>query len=182
MRRSNARSAVYLRAHAVVRLEEVACVCEQLPVGRVVYRFNRGNLRSDGGMRMFEVCLKFGLRAGRAHDQDGSRMRNGRGHSLEKILVYGRMSAVTRIRLVMQVLMGMGALDDGGFARIGIEVKHFCRLMIDPDEGVVVICHASMVARDSTDGDTGHHVLARDDAIDGICVQSRPGPNRWMYA
>src|SRR5436190_1358613 len=115
MRRSNARSAVYLRAHAVVRLEEVACVCEQLPVGRVVYRFNRGNLRSNGGMRMFEMCLKFGLRAGRAHDQDGSRMRNGRGHALEKILVYGRMSAVTRIRLVVQVLMGMGALDDGGF-------------------------------------------------------------------
>jgi len=91
-------------------------------------------------------------------------MRNGRGHSLEKVLVHGRMSTVTGIRLVVQVVMWMSALDDGGLARIGIEAKHFCGLMIDPDEGVVMICHGAMVARDWLEGHPGLHVLVGNTA------------------
>jgi len=63
---------------------------------------------------------------------------------------------------VVQVLVWMSAVDDGRLARIDIEAKHFCRLMIDPDEGVIVICHGAMVARNSVEGHTGHHLLVRN--------------------
>lgn len=74
-------------------------------------------------------------------------MRYRRGDTLEKFLVHWRVTAASRIRLVMQVLMSVSAVHDAGLVRVSIEAKHFSGLMIYPDKSMVVIRRMGVLLR-----------------------------------
>jgi hypothetical protein len=154
-------SAVYLGAHAIVGLEEMPCVREQLAIGRMIDRFDCRNFRRDAGMCALEMRVQFGLRAGGADDQDGAGMRDGSGDALEELLVHRCVTAVPGIRLVVQVFVRVGAVHDGSLVHLIVEAKHFGGLMIDPDQCVVVICHVVIVAGGRRERDTGHPLHIR---------------------
>ena len=67
-------------------------------------------------------------------------------HPLEIGLVHGRVATVAGIRLVMQVLVRVRAVHGEGFVGVVVETKNLGDLVIDPDECVIVVFHAAIVA------------------------------------
>jgi hypothetical protein len=64
---------------------------------------------------------------------------------LKKRRVHRGVSAVAGIGLVMDVLMRIAAVNGGGVDIARIKLENLRLVMIDPDDGVVVTAHDSLV-------------------------------------
>jgi hypothetical protein len=129
--------------HAVVRAEEGSAMSQELAVGRVIQRFDTGDPGGKVRFRMLDVIHELRLRVSGARYQYRARRAQGDRHPAQELGIDRRMTAVARVRFVVDVLMRMLAADGLQLALVGVEVKDFRLAMIDPDEGVIVIAHCS---------------------------------------
>ena len=72
-----------------------------------------------------------------SENQNRTGLRDGLGNALEERVVHRRMAAITRIRLVMDVLIRMVTADRCVIDIRHVELKHLGLAVINPDERVV---------------------------------------------
>ena len=140
-RRLLVHSVPKLRAHAVCCLEEGSGQIEQFTVGGVIQGLDSRDPCRNCGLAFLEVASEVALRIRRAGDQYSASIRQVLSNPFQEIRLYGRMSTVSRIGLVMNVLVRMATSDHGGVDVGGIELKYFCLLVVDPDDRMVVAVH-----------------------------------------
>ena len=97
--------------HPVVGREKGPSKLEQRAIAWVIQRLNAGYPLGKKWFVLFYVAheLSFGVR--RTYDQNRAGLGDGLRHVLEELLVNGRMAAIPRIRLVMNMLVWMAAAD-----------------------------------------------------------------------
>jgi hypothetical protein len=86
------------------------------------------------------------------------------------------MPAVAGIRLVVNVLTRMAAVYLFELVHVGVEMKHLGEPMIDPDERVIVICHAGSFTSWRTSAHTGHYECQALAAVLALPVPGLLGP------
>jgi len=140
---TSARSHLPMRlwVHPVIGFEEGPGEREQRAVAWVIERFNAGN--SLGKMRFDSLDISHELSLGIrwTRDQDRPGLRDGLSHAFEELLIDWRMTAITGISLVMNVLVRMGTAHGCAIDFRRIELKHLRLAVIDPDQCVIVTTH-----------------------------------------
>jgi hypothetical protein len=118
--------------HPVVSLEKSPRKLEQGAVAWVIEGFNSGYPLGKERLGLFYICHEFSLGIRRTGDQNRASLRDGLSHPLEKLMVNRRMAAITCVRLVVNVLVRVGAADGCTVDIGGVELKHLGFTVIDP--------------------------------------------------
>ena len=133
--------------HPIVRPEEMSGECHDGAVRRMIQRFEPGYPACERGVVVLHVFDELVLRARRAHDENRARIRQ-RPVNMPVELVIGRcVSGVSRIRLVMQMLIRVGAGDGLGVVQLGVEIQDPGLPMIDPNDAMKVFAHEVTIAQ-----------------------------------
>ena len=129
--------------HPIIRFEEVARERHDGAVGRMVQSLDSGYPSREMRIVILDVFgqLVFGARG--SNDENRAGVRHGLRRVLVELMVGRRMAGIARIRLVMQVLVRVGAANRLRVVLIGIEIEDLRFPMIDPNHGVKVLAHWS---------------------------------------
>jgi hypothetical protein len=146
--------------HAIIGFEEGSGQLEQRAVARVIKRFDAGYARRESRLHTFDVSHQLRLGACRSRDEYRTGLDHGLNHMLEEFRVDRRMTAIARIRLVVDVLIRMGTAYRRVIRLRRVEMKYFCFAVIDPDECVEVFAHKVPEAKIMTGGERGIHIAA----------------------
>jgi hypothetical protein len=103
--------------------------------------FDPDDAIADLRVLLAQIFGKFGLRAGRADDQDFAGVADGVQHLCEKLLVEADMAAADRIGLVVKVSCGHMRVQGYLIAAGQADVEDLGLGMVDPDDGVEVGWH-----------------------------------------
>src|SRR3979490_2554849 len=127
--------------HAIVRREESSGERHEFPIAWVIKRLDPGNAFAKIRMYSSNVRGQLLLRIRRPGDQYRARRHDGLRHAFQKCLIYRRVTAATGIGLVMNMLVRMTTADRRRIHLGRIEVKDPRLVMVDPDQGVIVLVH-----------------------------------------
>ena len=122
--------------HPVFRVKILPHVCDELTVGRVVYRFDADDLRLERALVLVHVLDELEFRRAGSDDENFFDVGQGLGDLVVEVLRVGRMSVLRSDgRVPLHVTMGMRMNDRGvGGRRVYVEDLGF--LVIDPNGGV----------------------------------------------
>ena len=109
-------------------------------------------------MSVEKVRVQFLLCDARANNEDRAVLGNRGSDRIQKCAVDGHVTAIARVRLVVEVGVRMGALYQRHVTRIAIEAENLGNAMVEPDERVSVIVHAAIFTRQVRQSHTGHCV------------------------
>jgi len=130
-----------VHAHALVRVEILASESLQLPVGRVVQRFDPDDVARCPLLMRLQMRQQLALRACRTGHQNGCGARQRFAHTLQEGAITRGLAAIDGVCLVMQVFVALAAVHDLGIHSSRAEAQHPRLLMIDPDYRVMKLIH-----------------------------------------
>src|SRR5579863_1038552 len=81
------------------------------------------------------------LRIRRSRDQYRARLHDCLAHALQKSCIHRRVTTAARVGLVVNVLMRITAVHRCRIYVRRIEVKDLRLVMVDPDQGMIVLAH-----------------------------------------
>jgi hypothetical protein len=99
----------------------------------VIKRLNAGNAFAKIWVGPANVRRQLLLRIRRSSDQDRACRHDCLGHTLQKHLIYRRVTTASGIGLMVNMLVRMTAAHRRGIHLRRIEVKDPSLLMVDPD-------------------------------------------------
>ena len=91
------------------------------------------------GIVMMDVLDQLGLGISRPCNEHCSRIRDGSGNRVQIIVVLCGVPAPDRIGLVMDVAGWIVRMQDKTIGGLRVEVEHARFMVIDPDDGVMVV-------------------------------------------
>jgi hypothetical protein len=127
--------------HAVIRPEESSGKSHQFPIAGMVQRLDSGYSFADIRMLAPNVVRQLLLGIRWSGDKYGASGHDGPRHTLQKPLIYGRVTAATDIGLVMNMLVRVAAVDRRPRYLRGVELVDSCFVMVYPDHGVIMLGH-----------------------------------------
>ena len=111
---------------------------DQLTITWVVDRLHRRDPRCKARLMLFDVLEQFRFCVGRAGYQDHTGIGNRLSHPLEKVVIFGGMSATDAIGFVMQVPSWIIRMHDKLVGVRRVEMEHAGFAMIDPNHGMMM--------------------------------------------
>lgn len=138
---------MHLRLHALVRPEELSGQRQQLSVGWVIECLDSRNAFEEFGMCPLDVRRELVLGTRRSYDQERARAHEGLRDALQELMVHGRVTTVSGIGLMMDVLMRMPAVDRCAIHIVRVELKNLRLVVVDPNYGVIVLAHDSGLSK-----------------------------------
>lgn len=142
-------STMDLGLHAIVRPEELSGQRHQLSVGWVIECLDSRNAFEKLGMGALDVRRELVLGTRRSCDQDCARAREGLRNALQEVMIHGRVTTTSGIGFMMDVLMRMRAVNDCTIYLARVELKHLSFVVVDPNQGVIVLAHDSSLSKTS---------------------------------
>ena len=118
-------------------------MCDQLAVGRMIERLDAGNARQQLCRMPLDVLEQLVLGIRRPADQYGAGSADLGHHGVEEILVLSDVAAADRVGLVVNVTRWVIGVHHGALDVIGIEMKYARLVVIDPDDGMVMLVQST---------------------------------------
>jgi hypothetical protein len=129
----------HLGLHSIESFEIFSRVSDQRTVARMIDRFHAGYGFHFVRLMLVNMLNQLGLGIGRAGDENGIGVREGFGDGAKVLMIRGGVSAPDRIGLAMDMFGRMVWMDDKPFDIGPVEVENARLLVIDPDDGVMMM-------------------------------------------
>ena len=123
----------------MISLEIGPGVGDEFTIGWVVDRLDARNLGLQRWRMLFDVLDQFRLGIGWPRDEHGACIGDGLGHVLQEGVVLRRVATSDAVGLVVNMARRMIGLEDQTIDLGLIEMKDPGFMMVDPDDGVIVI-------------------------------------------
>jgi hypothetical protein len=128
-------------AHAVIRPEESSGQRHQLAIARVIERLTPGNACGNIRVLALNVRRQLLLGTGRSSNQYCARVHEGLRHAFQKLLVPPGHDDCQEHSPCDEYVGADECCDHRGIDFRGVELKDSRLLMIDPDQGVIMLNH-----------------------------------------
>ena len=151
--------------HPVIGLEEGARQCYECAIAWVIEGLDAGNPLAKMRLRLLNIGNELGLGIRRACNKYRAGLGDRLRDALEELVVNRRMAAVTGIRFMVNMLIGMRTADGCVIDIRSVELKHLGLAVINPYHHMIVATHGVHLEVAG--------ILTREPAVAQVCTAER---------